>query len=180
MSRSGKKTNRAPRDDRKTSTSGRPEADHRSRIHLGMKDDNGAPGHAVVVSLCAGARGTTKARPGAPFCPWGALAPYGRGIPFPASGNGQKGPPGRPGRAQGRAPNPSTRTNAANEGTKAHFWVGPHTPTPRTPPRMGGATQKCATAGAKWNPGATAPDHRRGWRRPRNERHHDYRREAAI
>ena len=48
-----------------------------------MKDDNGAPGHAVVVSLCACARGTTKARAGAPFCPCGALAPYG-GEDFPS------------------------------------------------------------------------------------------------
>ena len=160
-----------------------PAADQRQTIGAGYTSNERRQRRARARRCCflvrLRARNDKGARWRAVLPLWGACALRGRGFPFPASRNGQKGPPGRPGRGQGRALNPSTRTNAANEGTKADFWVGPHTPTPRTPPRMGGATQKCATAGAKRNPGATAPDHRRGWRRPRNERHHDYRREAA-
>jgi len=57
----------------------------------------------------------------------------------------------------GPTPYPSACVNDANEGLKADFLVGPQTPTPRPPPRMGGPAKKCATKGAKRNQARQRP-----------------------
>lgn len=91
------------------------------------------------------------------FRPCEAISEHGTREPPHEARKRLRGAARAPRTRTGPTPFPSACANDANEGLKADFLVGPQTPTPRPPPRMGGPTKKCATKGAKRNQARQRP-----------------------